>query len=372
MKQENKIEGINEKYLIKHLRYCELEGLSPRRKKDVFIRMRNILINYIPNKKDFFELDKKEYEDITIKLQKNLKSYYSIKSYIATIRKFIRVNLDLESSDSLPKKYSSLKAPRQKGKYKLFKGADEMLSLKEVIEASKRAKNYRDAAALMLLFEGLRPHELLKLRYNDIKKNELNYWYADISSNTKTGARRIRLIISIPAVQDYIETINQEGNLRLFNFSSEYLIKLIKGLCSRTPYILRHSAITLWSQDLTESELSERFGWIIGTAQMKVYIHLSQKQLDRSIDRALNKISGEREQTDMEKYQPKICMTCRKYNIYKRDICDRCQRPLNLNEMDKREKLDKISYKCAEKLHKINPDIFEGICNSFGIRLESK
>jgi integrase len=370
MKQENKIEGINAKYLTKHLRYCELEGLSKHRKKDVFIRMRNILINYIPNKKDFFELDKKEYENITIKLQQQLKSYYSIKSYIATIRKFIRVNLDLESNDSLPKKYSPLKAPRNKGKYKLFRGANEMLSLKEVIEASKKAKNYRDAAALMLLFEGLRPHELLKLRYKDIKQNELNYWYINISSNTKTGARKIRLTISIPAVQDYIETLG-EGNPKLFKFSSVYLIRVIKGLCSRTPYILRHSAVTLWSQHLTESELSERFGWIIGTAQMQVYIHLSQKQLDLSIDRALNKLNGKKEQTDIERYQPKICMTCSKYNLYKQDTCDRCQMPLDLTDIDKKEKLDKISYTCAEKLHKINPEIFEGICNSFGIKLDT-
>jgi integrase len=367
MKQE--IIGINRKYLTKHLRYCELEGLSERRKKDVFIRMRNILTNYIPNEKDFFELEKKDYENITIKLQQKLNSFYSIKSYIATIRKFIRVNMDLESSDSLPKKYSVLKAPKQKGKYKLFKGADEMLSLKEVIEASKKAKNYREAAALMLLFEGLRPHELLKLKYNDLKQNELNYWYADISSNTKTGARRIRLTVSIPAVQDYLETLDQENNPKLFKFGPEYLIKVIKSLCVRTPYLLRHSAITLWSQHLSEAELSERFGWILGTAQLKVYIHLSQKQLDGSIDRVLNKTNGKKELTDIEKYQPRVCMTCRKYNVYTSNICERCQKPLDLTLLAKREKLDKVSYKCAEQLHKIDPKLFGEICNGFGLEL---
>ena len=137
----NKIECIvNRKYIEKHLHQASVEGLSERRKKDVYMRMRIILNNHTPQK-DFFKLTKEELDSITLSLQNHLKSYYSIESYIQTIRKFIRVNLDLDSSESLPKKFKGLKVPKNKSKYKMFKGVEEIITPAQAFEFVKKAKS---------------------------------------------------------------------------------------------------------------------------------------------------------------------------------------------------------------------------------------
>ena len=65
----NKIKCLeNVKYLKKHLNQARLEGLSERRKKDVYMRMRMILNNHAPQK-NFFNLTREELDNVSLSLQ---------------------------------------------------------------------------------------------------------------------------------------------------------------------------------------------------------------------------------------------------------------------------------------------------------------
>jgi len=253
----------NRKYLEKHLNQAKLDGLSERRKKDIYMRMRIILNDHTPQK-DFFKLEREELDSISLSLQDHLKSYYSIESYIQTIRKFVRVNLDLDSSDSLPKKFKGIKVPKNRSKYKMFKGVEEIINPSQAFEFVKKSKTKRDAFIFMVLLDaGLRPHELLKSKRRDILKNELNYWYIQVPKATKTGFRKVMLILSIPFVEDYLKTLSSDPNTKLIEISHTRVAKMIKELSKVTPYILRHSSASFYGSYLNEMEMLEKMIWLI-------------------------------------------------------------------------------------------------------------
>jgi len=363
------INQVNKKYLEKHLKQATIEGLSERRKKDIYMRMRKILSEYIPDK-DFFELSKEEIDEITINLQNNLNSYYSIESYIQTIRRFIRVNLDLDSSESLPKKYKGLRVPKNKSKYKMFKGVEEILTPAQAFEFVKNTKTKRDAFIFMLLIDaGLRPHELLKAKRRDIIKNNLNYWYIQVPKASKTGFRKVRLVLSIPYVEDYFKTLPEDPNKQLIEFTHERLVKIIKEIGKVTPYVLRHSSASFYATYLNEAELCERYGWIPGSKQVRTYVHLSQKQMDTKLNKVLNIDSEGDEKDDLEKLQPKFCLNCGSYSDHSLGVCRVCKQILDPKEKVKKERLDEIAYASAKTLYKIDPVKFGEIASGFGIEL---
>ena len=360
----------NRKNLKKHIRHAELQGLSDRRKRDIFVRMKKILNGYSKNR-DFFELSKEDYEDISIELQKTMKSYYSISSYIKTIRRFVRVILELESSESLPRKFRGLRCPRDKGKYKMFKGVDDIITPSQAFEMVNNAKNKRDAFIFMVLVDtGLRPHELLKLKRRDIIKNELNYWYVQVPKDTKTGFRRVRLIFSIPYVEDYLNHIKDDPNIDLIGFSSERLVKIIREMGNITPYILRHSSASFYARYLNEAELCERYGWIAGSKQVRTYVHLSQKQVDDKLNKVLN-INNCDESDNLEKLQPKFCLNCASYSNHDSKICSVCKQTLDIAEKIRKDKMDGVAYKSATELYKVDPKRFIEIASSFGVSFDS-
>lgn len=368
--EPTKVENtINKRYLNKYMRDMELRGLSEARKKNVYIRMRNILNNYIPNK-DFFKLGRKELENIPIKLQENLKSYHSIYSYIQVLRKFIRVILDLESSEPLPKKFKVLKPPRDKSKYKIFRGVDEIITPAQAFEFVKKATNKRDSFILMLLIDsGLRPHELMKTKRKNIIVNELNYWYIQVPKATKTGFRKVRLIFSIPFVDDFLKLLPKDPNTPLISIKSDRLKKIVKELAGITPYILRHSSASFYSSYLNEPELCERYGWVAGSRQVRCYVHLSQKQIDDKLNKVLKLKNGEENGDDLEKLQPKFCLNCFSYTNAEENTCRVCKQPLDPNDKIKREKLDKIAYSSSKRLLEIAPEEFKKIAEGFGVKI---
>jgi integrase/ribosomal protein L40E len=360
---------INAKHLERHKRQMDIEGLSERRKRDVCTRMRKIFNDYIPDK-DFFKLSQEELENITLKLKDNLNSYYSIESYIQTMRRFIRIILELDSSESLPKKYRCIRVPRNNGKYKVFRGVEEIITPAQAFEYVKKAKNKRDAFIFMILLDaGLRPHELLKTKRRNLIRNELNYWYIQIPKDTKTGFRKVRLIFSIPFVEDYLKTLPKNQNNKLIDFSQERLVRIIKEIGKITPYILRHSSASFYASYLNEAELCERYGWVPGSKQVRTYVHLSQKQVDDKLNKVIRLNNGKGEPDDLEKLQPKFCLNCYSYSNYDSTHCRSCKQTLDPSEKLKQDKLDKVAYESAKELFKINPQRFEEIANGIGIEL---
>ena len=253
----------------------------------------------------------------------------------------------------------------------MFKGVEDILTPAQTFEFVKKAKSKRDAFIFMLLMDsGLRPHKLFKSKRGDIIKNELDYWYIQVPKLSKTGFRKVRLILSIPYVEEYLKILSKDPKTKLISFSQEYLIRIVKEISNVTPYVLRHSSASFYASYLNEAELCERYGWVSGSKQVRTYVHLSQKQVDDKLNRVIKLNNDENEQEDLERLQPKFCLNCHSYSNYDSDSCRVCRQTLNPDEKIKQDKLDKVAYESAKELFRINPKRFEEIANGIGIELK--
>ncbi|MFH1839627.1 MAG: hypothetical protein ABH849_00585 [Nanoarchaeota archaeon] len=365
-----KIENeTNRQYVKEFVRIMKVRGLSERRIKDCYMRLRTILNRYVKDK-DFKKLSKKDFEDLSIELQKTLKSWHSLSSYISTVKVFARFLENKKSNQNLPDKYYGLEVPKNKAKYKKFKGIESIIDPEEAFKFVNNAQTKRDAFIFMVLFDaGLRPHELMKAKRKHLQVNDkINppHYYFLVPEGTKTGMRKVRLWFSIPFVDNYLTTLPEDPETPLCGIGGESIIRIVKYVTKNkiTPYCLRHSSISFWGPHLPTSVVCQRYGWTQGTKQLRTYMHISQKQEDDSMNKAVKIETGE---DVLDKLKPKFCTNCNHYNNYNETNCRYCKLPLDIDERLKVERLNKIGYASAQKLIEIDKKTFLEIARSYDV-----
>ena len=213
----------------------------------------------------------------------------------------------------------------------------------------------RDSAA--------RPHELLKLRINDVtfKVTPDKKQYAEILVNGKTGTRHIPLIDLIPHIKDWISQHPQGGNTnsillcgfgkslnriihvrslhRIYQeYKNEFFPKLldnpnvlpedkqkIKELLKKpwNPYIRRHSSLTEKSTILKEHTLRQFAGWSPASNMHLKYLHYFGNESNDSILEAYGIISKDKQLS--EALRPKQCPNCNEPNKPDSKFCAKCR-----------------------------------------------
>jgi hypothetical protein len=83
----------NEKYFNQFMRWHELEGSSKAHVSKSKVLLAIFLRDYV-KEKDFLKLNKKDIENIWLKMSKRYTNYFSIISYVKVLRKFFRVFLN--------------------------------------------------------------------------------------------------------------------------------------------------------------------------------------------------------------------------------------------------------------------------------------
>lgn len=357
----------NKKYLDEFMKWNELEGNSKAHKTKSKILLSIFFKEYVKDK-DFMKLTNKEIENIWLKISKRYTNYFSLISFVKVLRKFIRVRHKIVKGGELPKKYECIKQPKAKlMDERIYSNLKLNKSVKEVFEAVRKAENLRDKFILMVLFDlGLRPHELLKGTIGSFQKTENGYWYFNVDPNTKTGFRKPRCILSVPIIEQFLETLGKDKNTPLLTISLRTLELITQKYLKRSPYVLRRSGITFYYIVFKGNErlLKQRFG----TEQFRHYVRMFGSETDDLIDRELGKINNG--DNTLKELQPKFCINCGFHSSYDKDNCRICRQPLNINKKVMNDKLDAIAYKSAEELHKIAPNRFEEIANSLGVTLE--
>ena len=352
----------NTKLLGQFLENCEVRDLSKRRKQDLKNRL-TLVFRELLNK-DIKSLTKKDLDKLLIDLRNRYKSYWTLASMIASIKVFVRFVYELESSESLPKEYRDFKVSQKGYKDALYKTCDDIITPDEAFKLVKNTRCRRDAFIFMLMMDcGLRPHELLKAKLKHIEHNgNLNYWYFVVPSGTKTGKRRVRMNFSVPFVQAYLETLGDDKEQVLIPISHQRLGHIIKHISKGKlkPYDLRHSSISFYAPHFVEKELEMRYG----TKQLQHYVHLIGKQLDDKMDRALG--ITEKQETDLERLRPKVCVNCARYNSYSDSQCSNCKKQLDYRQTRKREKLDMIAQASVKKLMICYPKDFQALVQEMG------
>ena len=225
----------------------------------------------------------------------------------------------------------------------------------------KYANNNRDRCYHAVAKDtGCRPHELLKLRIEDIIFPEEGT-HAEITVNGKTGNRTISLIDSVGEVKRWLEQHPLKHNpkavlfcgagdfgssknhfkpmksssiyLQYRRYKTEFLPrKLQAGEVSEldkkklqallrkpfNPYVLRHSALTEFSKEMNENALKQQAGWSITSKNPQRYIHYYGNE---AVNARL-KARGLKNEEDKDKAQKiKKCPNCNEINPLDSKFC---------------------------------------------------
>ena len=256
---------------------------------------------------------------------------------------------------------------------------EELLTKEEIMKMVDAAEHIRDKAFILTLYEsGCRIGELLNLR---IKHVQLDKWGAVLLVNGKTGQRRVRVIVSFPKLNQWIEnhplredpnaplwiTIGTNSRNKVLNYATAKTVlkKLAKkaGIKKRIyPHLFRHSRATHLANHLTEAQMKQYFGWVQGSDMASVYVHLS----GRDVDNALFKLNGMKvdEEEKEDGLKPKACPRCKARNSPDAKFCSNCGMCLDAKtsvQIDElREKADKLMNELVKNPKVLNA-LIEGI-----------
>ena len=219
---------------------------------------------------------------------------------------------------------------------------EEILTRDEVKKVVEAARNPRDRALLMVLYEsGARAGELLNIR---IKHVQFDQYGAQVMLDGKTGMRRIRLIDSVPDLKIWLNHHPRasESEAHLFvemrNFgdmkSHNTLLHIIHAAAKRAgiskriyPHLFRHSRATHLAQEFTEQELKIIFGWSGGSDMPSTYVHLSGGDIDNKMLEKRGMIKKD-DRTQNKILEFKACEKCSGKNTPVAKFCNTCGYPM--------------------------------------------
>lgn len=243
----------------------------------------------------------------------------------------------------------------------------------EIFSIVKAGETPYEKAVTAVLYEGgLRVGELRNIKVGDVACDQYG---AKIIVKGKTGERPIRLIISAPYLQAFLEHHPFKENLEAHLFygrsssngqhkpTPEHPITntgvtlLLKRLAAEAgvngkriyPHLFRHSRATILSKDMTDRELMTIFGWK-SPAMVGVYSHLSMKDVEEKLLR----LGGLKPETEKVKspLTPKSCPRCKHVNSATARFCSQCSMILDLEtavELEQaRAKADRIMTQLLE------------------------
>ena len=300
--------------------------------------------------------DGKPYEELTsedlITWQRNLPfcriakgdggklSDRTVDAYKGFVRSFLRwVHNGTQQTAEPPECLGAIQRHRTKPELR-----KEVLTPEEIRRIVDACNNQRDRALIFTGYEsGARAGELLSLRLRDVA---LDRYGAIVIVKGKTGERRIRLVQSVPDLQLWLNIHPVRDNkdaplwpgrwtktrpITVTHFH-RLLVRYAKvaGLNKRVyPHLLRHSRATHLANVLTEAQMREFFGWTKRSEMPSVYVHLSGRDVDRTLLRHYG-IVIEEEVSPAEALKPMHCPRCGFENPASFEYCGRCSMMLRV------------------------------------------
>lgn len=294
--------------------------------------------------KDFDKVDKKEMEAYIGRLERSDKSNWTKHDYKIAVKKFytwLNNGKETELTDWI-------KTTISKRETRL---PEELLTEDEVLKLIGAAMSPRDRALIALMWDvGGRIGEIANIKIKNLTFDEYGM---SVLLNGKTGPRRVRAVWSIQYIMAWLEMHPDKKNnnamlwVNLKNKSVSYsaIRKQLIRIANRsgvnkkiTPHLFRHSRATFLARHLTEAEMNIYFGWVQGSDMSATYVHLSGRDVDKSILKA----HGITVEEDNNKPQIQQCPRCKAVNGPEALFCFKCGAALSLKtamsiEADKSE-----------------------------------
>ena len=277
-------------------------------------------------------------------------------SYKIALKKFYKW---LRGSEDYPPEVRWLKATTKRTAKLL---PEQLLTKQDVERLAEAAENARDRALVLVLYEtACRAGEILSLR---IKHMQIDQYGGILIVTGKTGMRRVRIIMSQPALTEWIgnHPYREDPEAPLWlnigtkkhneALTYEAFRATLKRLAAKTelkkpvnPHIFRHSRASFLASSLTEAQMDEYLGWVPGSKMAGTYVHLS----GRDVDAALLKMQGIKTPEETEEnaeLRIRICPKCKEKNSPVSKFCLRCGSVLDIKIaiqlQEKRSEADKM------------------------------
>jgi hypothetical protein len=258
-----------------------------------------------------------------------------------------------------------------------------LMTPEELSKLFNSLTDLQDRFIFGILYEsGCLVSEITSMNLNSVS---FNTYGARIQVKGKTGQRAIPIVWYANMLRQLLEDHPNKNRPDSFLWyyrdyfgntlpiNSNILRTRLKRACKKIgiakkvyPHILRHTRLTELSKGLPEQTLKLLAGWTADSKMAKMYIHLSNKDVEDSL---LSKVYGIKVNEDDGKKKLKVCPKCSEVNPYFAKLCQRCKTPLDEKELmheimsdDKNKKVEQWSkafmafLKVVEKKH---PDIWE-------------
>jgi integrase/ribosomal protein L40E len=313
---------------------------------------------YLKYLKIFCQFTNKSLENITKEDILNFFSSLSNRSpktrdnYKITIKNFYQLLNGMEGQN-YPEIVSWLKLERN-NHYKL---PEELLTEEDIKKLVNVANNIRDKALIAVCYESAcRVSELLGIRLKHVNFDEYG---AILIVNGKTGMRRIRLINSVPILKTWlnehpfkddpeaplwVDISKRTFGKPLFRDGFYARLKVLAkkaGLKKNVfPHLFRHSKMTEYAKDFTESELKVIAGWTRTSQMPAVYVSLSGGDIDKKILQKNGLLEKDKQKESLLK--PKVCIRCNENNSFDLRFCKKCSYPLDAKALSDLEKIREI------------------------------
>ncbi len=257
---------------------------------------------------------------------------------------------------------------------------EDLLSKDEIRALIEAAINPRDRALIALLADGgLRIGEALNLRVKDIHPDKYGA-YLTVPTG-KTGARRVRLIESVPHLAAWrrVHPLRDDEEAPLFCYLSrqdpgkgekrqtrghargdslQYAAarKALRDAATRAevdpkkvkPHNFRHTRATVLAKAVPEAPLEAQMGWVHGSQMARVYVTLSGRDVDEAI---LRSHGIEVEDEGKTRVNPlRECPRCGEFNEAEGRFCQACGMALSREAASQVEDIEAKMAELVERL----------------------
>jgi len=249
------------------------------------------------------------------------------------------------------------------------KQPEHLITIEEVRGIAENTLNSRDKAFVLSLYESAcRIGEIIPIKIKDV---EFDKYGCIISITGKTGARKVRLCASAPALANWKENhpdklkaesyffcgMGQNNYKKMLSYAAARKVVFEAaqkaGIKKRVNlHKFRASRAThLVTEGMSEPILCNFGGWKIGSSEIRTYVKLSAKDVEDEILR-INGIIKEEDKKN--KFKPIICPRCKIKNEPCSSFCRGCSLGLDektVMEYDKRkEEATDVGFKTLEML----------------------
>ncbi|MFA6419946.1 MAG: site-specific integrase [archaeon] len=255
-------------------------------------------------------------------------------------------------------------------KARCYKLPNQLITPEEAQILIDSTRSARDRAIVHLLWEtGARVGEIANLKIADLAFNKGE---CQVNLYGKTGSRRVLLLESVRDLQNHIKTRQAKSPddfVFLLNGTTNFgapityssIKKIMVSAIKDTqlpkkiyPHLFRHSrASYLASKGLSEAQLCSIFGWVLGSKQVRTYIHLSLQQVQDAYKQIYGIKKIEETKNDLIK-----CQVCDEMNFVTNDCCQNCYNPLTIQGALKVKQEKELIQQDRDTLQKIYAEAF--------------